>query len=88
MGDDKISYEEILMDFLMIDDGSGMRVSKAKLIGLIVLVLYVVMGINGARGALPYFLVFAIFVLISYLIGLFYYAIIRGAGYILRNYVL
>ena len=80
-----MSYEEVLKDFLMVEDDSFERISKAKLIGLIVLVIYVLGGIWSGRSFLPNLFFFSTYILMTYLVGLFYYFIIRFAGYILRN---
>lgn len=81
------SYEEILKDFLLVKEGSVERISKAKAIGLVFLAVFVIFGMNVARGS-PDAVMFMIFVFITYIIGLAYYFIIRGAGYILREHVL
>lgn len=86
-GGEEITYIDVLKDFLYIKDEATERVSKAKLIGLVVLALYVLLGINMARDFNDIFL-FLFTVLITYLVGLLYYSLIRGIGYILREYVL
>lgn len=85
--EENIEYIDVLRDFIMIKDESGERISKAKVIGLLVLLFYVVYGISVVRWHIPTFWMFAFFLLFFYLGGLFYYFLIRGLGYILREHV-
>lgn len=84
---EEVSYIDVLKEFLYIKDGPTERISKAKLVGLVVLAIYILSGMNMARdfnGIFP----FSITVFITYIVGLFYYFLIRGLGYILREYVI
>lgn len=85
--DEEFTYVDALKDFLYIKEGSTERISKAKLIGLVVLVIYLIMGMNMARGSYGLFM-FSTTMFIFYCIGLLYYFLIRGLGYILREFVM
>lgn len=85
---DEATFEDVLKDFLMIKDVSSERISKAKLIGLLVLLFYILNGIYWSRFSLSFFWGYAFTMLLIYLCGLFYYGLIRGLGYILRKYII
>lgn len=84
---EEFTYINALKSFLYIKEGSIERISKAKLIGLIVLAVYLIFGMNMAREFSTIF-TFSLTVFIFYIVGLFYYFLIRGLGYILREFVL
>lgn len=75
-------YTDIIRDIIYVDG----RISKAKVIGVaffLILFLYdLIMLVPGSLRAGP--LPFIITVFMAYFAGLFYYAICRGVGFILR----
>ncbi|MEE3491316.1 MAG: zinc ribbon domain-containing protein [Methanobrevibacter sp.] len=79
-GDD---YFDIIRDIIYVDG----RISKAKAIGvgffLLYIVYFMVMLVPGSLRAGP--LPFIITVFMAYFAGLFYYAICRGVGFIVRK---
>ena len=85
--EEEFTYMDALKSFLYIKEGSTERISKAKLAGLIVLAVYLIFGMNMAREFSTIF-TFSVTMFISYIAGLFYYFLIRGLGYILREFVL
>ena len=87
---DDDSYESLIRDILWIRDGSGYRISKAKIVACAFFIGYVFTGMvmmmpSAVRyGFMPFFLdVFIIFV-----VGLFYYAVCRCIGYLVRRFVI
>ena len=78
------SYEEMILDILYVDG----RISKAKLIGVLVgvvifvanLIFLVPTSLRG--GVLPFFVT----VFICFLEIVIYYSICRGVGYLIRKF--
>ncbi len=77
------NYADIIRDIIYVDG----RISKAKVIGvgffLLYAVYFLVMVVPGSLRAGP--LPFIITTFITYFAGLFYYAICRGIGFIVRK---
>lgn len=78
------SYEEMILDILYVDG----RISKAKLIGVLVGVVIFVANLiylvptSLRSGVLPFFVT----VFICFLEIVIYYCICRGVGYLIRKF--
>ena len=74
------SYEEMILDILYVDG----RISKAKLIGVLVFVANLIYLVPSSLrgGVLPFFIT----VFICFLEIVIYYCICRGVGYLIRKF--
>lgn len=87
---DKKSFEELVKEILWVKEGSGYRISKAKLVGVLFF-LYVVL--TSMIFIVPptlriNFLGFVIAMFLAYVVGLVWYAVFRGVGFLVRKYLI
>ena len=85
--DNDVDYIDLIMGIVYVDDG-GIRLSKAKGIGVLLFLFVVIWNMiffvpQSLRISI---ILFLIFTLISFLLGLFLYAVCRGLGYLIRSY--
>lgn len=80
---DDASYGEIIHDIIYIDN----RISKAKLVGVLFFAITVFSNIifNVPSALRAGFHMFFIVMLAAFISGLFYYALCRGGGFLIRN---
>ena len=84
----KNSEDDWIKNLLWIDDEktSQKRISKAKLIGIVIFILYVFGAIltSGEYLRLGFF-PFALMMLASLIAGIIYYCLCRGIGFVIRK---
>lgn len=83
---ESFEYADVLKDFLFITDSGGERISKAKAIGIVAFCIWMIYAIFSSRFS-PDWLFYVITMFVFYIAALFYYFLIRGLGYIIRNYL-
>lgn len=80
------TYEELIRNIIYVDD----RISKAKAIGVVIFLIYIIAYLfyiapSSLREGPILFIIFTFF---AYIDGLFYYAVCRGVGFLIRTYVI
>ena len=84
-----VSYRQLIKEIVYIEENGQYRLSKAKLIGVAIF-LYCTLGamVPGLSSMVSSPLSFIFFFLICFIVGLFYYCVCRGIGYLVRTYVI
>ena len=84
----KEDYLDLIMDIVYINDNGQYRLSKAKLAGVFIFALiffYIVF--TSSRLFMRSGLFFFMTVIAIFIAGLFWYGVCRGAGYLIRTYL-
>ena len=81
-------YMDMIMDIVYINDNGQYRLSKAKLAGVFIFALiFFYMVFTSSRFFMRNILFFFMTVIAIFIAGLFWYGVCRGAGYLIRTYV-
>lgn len=86
---EEVTYEQLIKEIIYIKENGQYRLSKAKLIGAAIFLIYTLGTILFGLSSIalnPLFLVFAL--LIGFIVGLFWYCVCRGIGYLVRTYLI
>ena len=84
----EVTYLDLIMDIVFINDDNGYRLSKAKLLGVLIFAfIFFEVVFTSSRYFMRHFITFFITISIIFIAGLFWYGIYRGAGYLFRTYV-
>lgn len=82
----KNSEDNWIKSLLWIHDGGQKRISKAKLVGIVIFILYIFNAILKSGEYLRMgFIPFAFMMLISLIAGIIYYCLCRGIGFVVRK---
>lgn len=86
--ENEVSYFDLIMDIVFIEDNNGLRLSKAKILGVLIFAyLFFDAVFNTSRYLMSHFIIFFSIISVIFIAGLFWYGICRGAGYLIRTYV-
>lgn len=83
--DSDVNYEDLILDIIYVDG----RLSKAKLGGVAIFVVFILSNMIFTFPSMlrVNFLLFLLAVVAVFLIGLFYYAVCRGIGFVVRKFM-
>ncbi|MDO5831819.1 MAG: hypothetical protein Q4Q14_03175 [Methanobrevibacter sp.] len=84
----KEDYLDLIMDIVYINDNGQYRLSKAKLAGVFIFaLLFFYIVFTSSRLFMRSGLFFFMTVIAIFIAGLFWYGVCRGAGYLIRTYL-
>lgn len=86
--ENEVTYLDLIMDIVYIEENGGYRLSKAKLLGVLMFAfIFFETVFTSSRYLMRHFILFFVIISTIFIAGLFWYGICRGAGYLFRTYV-
>lgn len=85
--ENEAAYQDLIRDILFISENGSYRLSKAKLLGVVIFVfIFFNVTLTSSRFFMRDAMIFFTTIFAIFIAGLIWYGICRGAGYLIRTY--